>query len=372
MKYRDSYIEKLKTLDDSDTEIMEITVKQPITELYIEMRASNAGSDAAKNSPLARCISKIELVDGSKILYSLSGQQAMANCCFDMGRFPCRVIQSTHGDSQLDTFPIRFGRRFGDVDYAFDPTRFTNPQLKITWNIDANGEVTATRRATGSGKLTVIARIMEDAPPPTGFLMTKEVVNFTTAESGDERIPLPTDHPYRRLMVRSFESQVSPASHFTNLKLSMDQDTYIPFDISGGDQLRMMENYYGKFFLSHHLKGDNADLFELWVGSPWNGGGQLTGRIAGDIWSANHFWNGQLYTTTLKHNGSATAPNYFYAQAEGVCPENTFAFPFGNQDNPADWLKAPDFGSIRLFLTQGNIGGAASVFIQQEKLYAVD
>lgn len=370
MRYRDSYIEKLKTLADSDSEIIDINIKQPITELYIEMRANNAGSSAAKNSPLARCISKVELVDGSTVLYSLSGQQVMANCCFDMLRFPCRIIQSTHGDAQLDTFPIRFGRWFGDTDYAFLPTKFSNPQLKITWDIDANNAVTDGDRATDTAKLTVIARIMEDAPEPSGFLMTKEVINFTTAGSGDERIDLPIDHPYRRLMIRSFETQVSPASHISNLKLSMDQDAYIPFDISGGDQLRMMENHYGKFSLSQHLKGDTADLFEMWVGNPWNGGGQLTGRIAGDIWSANHFWNAQLYTTTLKHDGTATAPNYFYAHAEGVCPENTFAFPFGNQDDPKDWLKAPDFGSLRLFLTQGNPGGEASVFIQQEKLYA--
>lgn len=370
MKYRDTYIEKIKALADSGTEIINITVKQPITELYIEMRANNAGSDAARNSPLARCISKIEIVDGSKVLYSLSGQQAMANCCFDMGRFPCRMIQSTHGDSQLDTFPIRFGRHFGDVEYAFLPTNFINPQLKITWDIDTNGEVTAGRRATDSCKLTVIARIMEDAPAPKGFLMTKEAFNFITAAQGDERIDMPIDHPYRRLMVRSFETQVSPASAITNLKLSMDQDVFVPFDMSGGDVMRMMDNYYGRFDLSQHLKGLDGDLFELWVANSHNGGGLVCGRIAGDIFSANHFWSGQLALETMKHDGSATAANYFYVRAEGICPEHTLAIPFGNQDDPTDWLKAPNYGSIRLFLTQGNINGAASVFIQQEKLYA--
>lgn len=369
MKYRDSYIEKLLTLAEAGTEVIDINVKQPISELYIEMRASNAGSDAAKDSPLARCISKIELVDGSQILYSLSGQQAMANCCFDMGRFPCRIIQSTHGDTQVDTFPLRFGRRFGDPEYSFLPTKFTNPQLKITWDLDANDSVTDLLRDGASGKLTIIARIMEDAPEPKGFLMTKEVYSFTTDDTGDERVDLPVDYPYRRLMVRSFETQVSPASHINNLKLSMDQDTYIPFNMGGGDVLRMMENHYGKFALSQHLKGLDGEYFELWVGNPWNGGAQISGRIKGDILSMNHVWNAQIRLNAIKHDGSAVGDNYFHVMAEGVCPENTLAFPFGDQNDPADWLMAQDYGSIRLYLTQGNAGGQASVFIQQERPY---
>lgn len=369
MRYRDTYIEKQKTLAQSGTEIIDITVKQPITELYIELRATNAAIGGPKDSPLARCISKIELVDGSKVLYSLTGQQAMANCCFDMGRFPCRIIQATNSDPMSDTLPIRFGRKFGDVEYAFLPTNFNNPQLKITWDLDANGAVTAGERDGTSGKLTVIARVMEDAAAPKGFLMTKEVFNFTTAGSGDERIDLPTDHSYRRLMIRSFAPVSSPEDHLKNLKLSMDQDAYVPFDMSGGDVMQMMDNHYGKFRLSQHLKGVDNEIFELWTVNSHNGDASVCGGYSGNIFTANYFWNGAINVGMIKYDGTPSPDYYFHVTADGICPEHTFAFPFGDQNDPADWLKAPDYGSIRLFLTQQKAAGAASVFIQQEKLY---
>lgn len=367
MKYRDTYIEYQKTLADSGTEIMDINVALPITEIYIEVRASNHATAPNANSPIARCISSIELVDGSNVLFSLNGQQAMANAAFDIGHFPHRALQDLSGARQLDTWPIRFGRFFGDTIYALDPTKFSNLQLKVTWNLAAVNAIGANGFATGTGRITVIARVMEDAPSPTGLFMTKELYNWTTAASGDERVDLPTDHPYRRIMVRSYESFVGITGVFTNLKLSVDQDKFIPFDLDTGGIVREMENRYGRFRLAQKNYGDDAGTFELWVTEDERG--QLTPGASGVICGADYFWKALLKLYMVDHANASQSGKAFFTEVEGLCPENTMAIQMGKPDDPTDWFKAPDFGSIRLYCTQGNAGGNASIFIQQERLY---
>ncbi len=82
-------------------------------------------------------ITKIELVDGSDQLLSLSLKEAQALEFRRKGKMPyVRPGESASGAQEESTL-ILFGRNLWDKEYYMDLTKFRNPQLKITTNIAA-------------------------------------------------------------------------------------------------------------------------------------------------------------------------------------------------------------------------------------------
>lgn len=368
MRYRHAYIEDNKVLANSGTEVIDIRVTEPITELMVRIYALNYNSGNVQ-SPIARCISKIEIVDGSDVLFSLRGQQAIALYYFDAGRMPSRNINEHWNNAQVDHFPIRFGRFLGDPVLAFDPTKFTNPQLKITWDLETVNTVDSDGFQSGSGRLTVIANIMEEAgAAPTGFLMNKEHYSFTTADSGDENIDLPTDYPYRKLLVRSYIAGNEMAAVITDLKLTVDQGKFVPFDLHSVDLARKMEDWFGVARQEIHFLADHLDTREVWMDMEVGAWGLLHSDLSGVV-TIGDSWASRVTLGLRDQDGAAMTAAYGYIYTTARCPESCFCYPFGRQDQIAEAFNAPGFNSVRLVLTQDVADAAASVVLQQIRSY---
>ncbi len=71
MNYRMATLHALKSYTADTTEIIDVNVRDPISQLIIELRVGNT-ADEMQAHPIA-CLTKIELVDGSDVLFSLSG-----------------------------------------------------------------------------------------------------------------------------------------------------------------------------------------------------------------------------------------------------------------------------------------------------------
>ncbi|RLC81856.1 MAG: hypothetical protein DRJ03_19720 [Chloroflexi bacterium] len=367
MRYRDSYIEDALSLNNSGNKIIDIKVNDPISTLWLRFKATNHSTGPNADSPITRCISSIEIVDGSDVLYSLNGHQANANAAFDLGKMPNNTYQEEGTLTQTAQIPILFGRYIGDPEYYLHPGKFSNPQLKIAWDLETVNSIGANGFEDGSAELTLIAKIMEDAPDPKGFLMTKEQYSWETDASGDERIDLPTDYPYRRLMLRSYEAGTSLTSAITDVKLSVDNDKYVPFDLHAKDLARQMPDWFGYFTQYMKGYGDDSDVRQLWLDRDLRI--QLTPQY--DDWNLGVLtaYAGQYTIYMRNEDGTNTTGKPWKCECKGACPESTLAYPFGDQMKPEDWFQAQTFGGIRLFVTQGNAGGDASVFIQQLRAY---
>ena len=93
MKYREIYLEKDKTLADSGSQTIEVSVVDPISELFVKLYATN-GATSNKGSPIARCISKIEVFDGADKLFSMDGRLAHALAYYRSSRIPATTLNS--------------------------------------------------------------------------------------------------------------------------------------------------------------------------------------------------------------------------------------------------------------------------------------
>jgi len=184
-------------------------------------------------------VSKIEVVDGSDVLFGLSGVEAQALNYYEKGRMPHNVCNYIDDAKAIATYELNFGRFLWDTILALDPTKFTNPQLKITHN-KANGG-----SSPDVGELAVFAHIFDEKTvSPTGFLTSKEQYSYTLQAGANEPIDIATDLPYRKLLIQSMSTSLQPWEQYNQLKLSQDNDRKVIInDEKVSDLLKLMQTH---------------------------------------------------------------------------------------------------------------------------------
>lgn len=367
-KYREVYLEKDKALADSGSETIEIATADPISELELKFYATN-GATSNKNNPIARAVTKIEVFDGSDKLFSMDGRQAVALYAYQ-SRGGYRETQNEAPNYVKGIrIPLRFGRWLWDPAYALVPQAFRNLQMKVSWNLAEVRAVGATGYVTGSAKMSLIVKVMEGLEtPPVGFMMSKEHYAFTSAGSGEERIALPTDHPYVAMQLRAWETTIDINDSITNMKLSLDHDKDIPFDIATSDAVAQLLEKYGEWNFNFFAYGDDGGTHEIWFGSA--SGCQASAQAAGTIIGVTALSGGVATLAQKLHDNTAVNTLTSFLLATGQALYHTLYREFGDIEDPTTWLNAPTVGDIKLILTQGNAGAETNVVLTQARAYA--
>ncbi len=366
MRIRDDILRLSDDMGTSGTLIYNIDYSDPISELLLYIGATN-GASHNKENPIESCISKIEVVDGSEVLYSLPGDVALASWMHLHDKEPYAYRAESPSDTPYMTIPIAFGRYLYDEVYAFNPLAFRNPQLRITFDEATNRAAGADGYVTDSFNLTIQALLMENADAPRGFLMSKDVYDFTSLASGDERIDMPTDYPWRCLMVRAYEAENDFLGSITNYRLSCDGGRYIVFDKGSGQVAAKMIARFKPLQNDITAVVTHATYTETWVGIDKQG--TITASGTGHIATATSFWPAACRVLITLHDGTPTSNAVARILSSGWAIHNTLIIPFGRRDVPEEWFNAPEFNSVRLYLTQGNADAEVNVCLQQVRLY---
>jgi len=350
----------------SGTLTFNLDFTDPVTEIGLMFGATNGGTDN-KEAPIERCISKIEIVDGGEVLWDLPGDVALAAYAHLRNGLPENYRTEVGSDTPYQAIPIRFGRYLYDPEYAFNPSGHRNPQLKITFD-------EATVRAAGgdgyvsdSFVVSILAKLMEDAAPPGGFLSFRDIYQFTSLASGDTRVELPTDRVIRLLVVRAYEAETDMRSTLTNLKLSADGGKFIPFDLPIGDVIHKMAEGFDPIVVPVQAVVSNATRTETWVGIDQNF--TVDSGDDGVIVSPRTTWPGALYPYVFNTDGTAQTDKRGNITVVGWCMHNTVLYPFGRLDVPEDWLNVGQYRQLDLFCTNGDADAEVNVAVQQVYRY---
>ena len=137
MRYRQATILAQESATTAATKTIDITLKDVISRLQIKFNATNNGHVATDHP--AKQISKIELVDGSDVLLSLSAQQIEALMFYEYIKGRNYEMEYRNGCENRMVLDILFGRYLWDPVLGLDPTKFSNPQLKITHDLALGG-----------------------------------------------------------------------------------------------------------------------------------------------------------------------------------------------------------------------------------------
>ena len=356
MKVRDTYLAKAETLTDSQTKTIPIPRGLKIQSLRIKYNATN-GATSNTLAKLNGMVSKLEVVDGSDLLHSLSMREEQALNFFCNRCLSQQILTAGAAAVVTEEAIINFGRFIGDRDFYLDTARFSNPALKLTHALT----ISATAGfATGTGALSVIARVIEDgAPPYRGFMLSKEAKSWTTAASGDEPTLLPLDFPYAALMVGALKTTILPDAILTNLKLQVDAGRFIPFDLTGTDVLADNIERYGNARQNCRPLTDTA---ATWLSDLYYQGGAVASRPGATSKLLISSVTAEQVICAMTTGGTADGNQI---TVDGYAPHASFYLPFGDGVNPDDYLSPQGMAELKLILTQGTVAAAGTVVAHQ-------
>lgn len=354
-----------KDLGAAGTETIEINLKEAISRIEMRWQCTNV-TVSVMTDIVAACITKIELVDGSDVLFSLSGAEAAALNFYDRGQAQYGAISLTVGGLFQAGFGIDFGRWLYDKVLAFMPEKFTNPQLKITWDEDAcNGSVVV-------NSFSIHAFVDDEIGPDViGFLTAKETYQYAMAASGHEYFDLPIDWDYRKILLRAYSTDHDPLTLLDTLKLSIDNDAKVPINAKALDYYAAIKSMYPRIVEKYTL--DAAVTAKT-----------IYANVSKDIeilvaYDATAFVTAQSKFAVATITGAKIALSASVdiagndAHVSGECPNNSFPIMLGDDRDIESWLKVDGIGSLRgdiLSSSDADSGDTTYIVTQQLRRYA--
>lgn len=355
MNYRIASILAPEAATIAATKTLDINLADPVSRIIVQMKGLNNGTTLTAHP--AKMVSKIELVDGSDVLFSLSGVECQALNYFDKGKMPFNVVNYCNDVYAIATYELNFGRFLYDTVLAFDPKKFVNPQLKITHDVSKGGA------APDAGLLSVFADVFDEkAVTPTGFLMNKEQYSYTLTQSAKEHIDLATDYPYRKMILQSMSTSLQPWQQFNKIKLDQDSGRRV---IINDEQTSNLLKIMGMW-----------PIFQETIEAPVKAASQTIPctasyeRVAAvtPMAADSTAYLTQTYGGSIKVTAGATGVVDMIVS--GFCPHSAFCIPFGIQEAPADWFDVSKIGSLRMSLTAGSsASGTCEIVTQQVRSY---
>ena len=356
MRLRDVYLLNGQSLNDSDTVQVNLAGVGKILYMVIQYSDQN-GTTSNTVCRLNGMVSKLQVVDGSRVIQSLSMREAQALNAFNYKRMPFQLLSEDDDIVITEQAILDFRRYMGDTQFYLDTSMYQNPQLQMTHALT----ISATAGfVTGKGTLTVIARVIDSgAPTRLGVIGAKEVDSFATAASGDHNTDLPVDFPTAAILVQDPVDANTPDNYLSNFKLTVDTDSYIPVNISYADLLRKNLFEFGEFWQRIDALEDTSatllgDLYYRTRGAAEPAGATALAHVTAVA--------GNQMTVAMTTGG--TIP--IGAKLQGQAPHASVIFPFGDGWSADQIFSPAGVTKFQLKLTQANTGATAKVVAVQQ------
>jgi len=356
--YRQATLLEAESIATAATKTIDLDITDPISELDIMVKATNNGNTPTAHP--AAILSKIEIVDGSDVLWSLNGHQAHA-LDFYCTKKPSFQVMNWQDNVDIEFLAkIHFGRKLWDPQLALDPTRFTNPQLKITHNKASGGS------NPDAGTLEISGLLFDEKKiAPIGFLSAREWYNYTIVGAAYEYVDLPDDLPIRLLGVRSLVAGQELQALISSMKLMYNADKKVIFDDTTLELLKAYD-IWGPYEETHEgIVGTGEISFYI---APTVNTHVVSGGFGGnrDYYAGYAPWGGKV---GIFAGASST---YFQSVFSGFVPHGMLGFPLGDLDLIEDWWQPPARSGprIRLYGVSGlPANSTAQIVLQQLRKY---
>ncbi len=368
MQPRDAVILYQVTEKDTAVEIQDINIVDPISAFYIEIQCTN-GATSNKGNYISDIVTKVEVVDGAEVLHSLNFFELEALYFYKTGKMPVMFPSEWGGGDQRHGVYLLFGRYLWDPLYNFDPTKYRNPQVKITFNKAAIRAAGVAGFADADNiKLTLVAKIMEGVPAAAQFLMAKEIDSFTSLGSGDKRIDLPVDYPYAMLLIRAYQQLKDIDETISGLKITCDTDKYIPLD----RKVQQLDAEALGLFGVGEIKHDIFTSHLLAVRGFFNKEAGVTPYYQSDtipeIIGVQYCWSNEIKLNVYTHAGAVdSADSKITLFEKGHALHATLPVFFGRPWVPEEYFNAPGYKKIEAVFTQGAASSAVQIVTVQPR-----
>jgi len=340
----------------SGTKVIDIKIPDIISRIWVRFGVIVPATPTPIETPAA-CVPKIELVDGSDVLYSLTGMLSQAVDFYDNGKVRHNNGSYVPAWELVGNYYLNFGRFLWDEQLALDPMKFNNLQLKVTYDEDAAVAGVATNYL--SAYLDVFD---EERPTPIGFLMNKELKAYTPSASSWEEIILPKDFGFRKLFVQARVSDKWFGAILEEIKLTEDNDRRIPFHYENEEFEQYLKDMFPRYREHIVADVDNTTGLAIWT-TPTQGM-----VFAGSVYAASAVLNAVPFGPD---NDVKSGDNIGYQafQVMGDVPHGVVCIPLGDQTDPNDWYGTAWQSLVLKIKAGANATGTYRVATQQMRAY---
>jgi len=330
MKSRKSILLAPADIGASGTKVININITDVISRIDILWKYTVV-TVSVQIGRIVDCITRVELVDGGNTLISVTGAQLAALNAYNRKRMPYGHSSLTVGGICEQMISLDFGRWLYDEDYAFNPSLYKNPQLRITWDEDASNTNTIVN------SLGVFADIMSETQKVPGyFLAPREWKNYTFGTSSHENVSLPTSNIIRSVLFNPESADHSPIDLISNVKIALDNDKSVIADMAFSDFVKTMLEKYPRFSEKMIL---DAVVTAKTIYS------NLSDDLKIDIqYDDTAFVTAQsklavpTYTGNIIALGASVDLKADEAEISGTCPFNSIMFQIGDEWDSSQWL----------------------------------
>ena len=250
---------------NAQTEIFPLPKVGMISNIMLEIYGISGSTNTDLYVP--DIISKVEVIgNGSTVIQSLDGRQIQASNAFDDLVMPPDKEYSPSGGC-WGFMDIRFGRFPGDEKYALDCTKWDSLELRITYAVAAGGTAGADGFTDDKCNMTAWGLYAPDGGgmSPVGFIKKEEKKTYTSSIGGTEDLKLPSDFPYRRLMLFTETHGVLPGQGFQYTTININEGAKKPLDrLHGYDfekwQSSLLKHGTFKHYKRYNLTTANQDI----------------------------------------------------------------------------------------------------------------
>jgi len=356
--YRSSLLISGEPATTPATKIIELGGSEIISRIGILYSATNNTSTPTGHP--SKMITKVEIVSGGSVLCSLSGTQLDTIDLLEHGEHDTRFYNFTDNNACEFQGCLYFGRYLYDTEYAFDPKKFKNVQLKITHNCMLGGST------PDAASLTVFADVFDEkAVTPKGFILNQQMMSYTLVANTQETVDCFTDRPIRKFFVGSLFPHKTPAEQINKIKLYED----------GGKKIII----------------DNEKLSDLIRKLPGNKFYTETVRTAVTLGYVPNYCTPSYDTTTMftpiagddsGYTGLDAKGGVFSARGTAITtgdllitgkgPNGYVVFSFGDMGTTEDFYDVSRLSSLTFVITAGSACGDSStceIIVQQIYYY---
>jgi len=360
MRYRETTVLAEESFTAAGTKTIDITLTDMISRFLIIAKCTKS-KNAMDDHPAAD-LTKIELVDGSDVLFSMSGKECQGLNTYEMGKAPGNELSCYGGVDTHAQFFINFGRYLYDPQLAFDPTKFKNPQLKLSHNYRVS-DIGATAL-----KLSVYADVFDELKPvPSGFLMSKTYYSYVCGvENSYEYIDMPTDFPLRKLILRPYRYYYEPWLQIKEIRLDEDNLKRIPYDIT--DLEAWLYKKRSNYPLVHEKLDTTYDVGTTYRYVMPTDYFQYIYAVTGAVQTGYH--TGYLKGGRIGYVQGA-AGQELHGAVLGNYPHFCIELPFGKPDLIEDWYDVTKVGTLTLRLRAGASGTSGNVDVVTQQFRRV-
>lgn len=326
MNHRHVTLLPAKAITADAVETIDLDIGDPLSGIMVNYKGLNASNTPTEHP--AKLITKAEIIDGGFVIASLSGMEGQALNYWMDGVQPINIHNYVNDEYCTCNFFIPFGRWLWDPDLALLPSRFHNPQLRVTVDLNGGGS------APDAGILEVYGFAFQDKKiTPAGYLRNIRWRSYSLVSSAYENVELPTDDIIKMLIVLSSARTKQPYEQFNEIRLSEDADKQIPIDQNTSDLIKYVHLDRGP--IHEHVRGIGTTTAVAYYFMPTYETGMqaMTDNSVADYAFATEGYGGKISIDM------ATGSN-FAGLVRGYCPHGSVGLRFGDDWDPMDWYDA--------------------------------